>query len=104
HQVTQHRTGGRRAAGPPAVEHERPGRLRFDEDRVEGVADPGERVSARDHRRVHPDTHRAVAAFGDAQQLDHTAHLTGAGDVECGDVGDPLPVHVGGGDPGVEGE
>ena len=68
-----------RAAGAGAVEHQLAGRLGLDEDRVVGLADAGQRVRSRDHRRVHADRDGravgAVAQLADREQLDHAAHL-----------------------------
>src|SRR5262249_41421118 len=92
------------AARAATVEHELAGGLGFDEDGVERVADRGERVGTGDHRRVDADRHALGGPGGDAQELDRAAHLAGAVDVGGGDFGDAFPVHVGGGDAGVEGE
>ena len=108
-EVAEHRARGRRAARAAAVEHQLPGRLGLDEHRVEGVADAGQRVAGGDHRRVHAHADRRLPGAvdrpaGDAEQLDRAAHLLGAGHVAGGHRGDPLPVDVGGADPGVERE
>ena len=100
--VAEHGAGGRHATGAGPVEHQPARGLRLDEHRVVGLADPGQRVRTRDHRRVYPHRDAAVAALADRQQLDHVAQRARAGDVRRGNPGDPLPVHVGGVDPGVE--
>ncbi len=78
-EVAEHRARGRRAAGAGAVEHQLAGRLALDEHRVVGLADAGQRVAPRDHRRVHAGRDgRAVGAVlerADREQLDHAAHL-----------------------------
>ena len=75
--VGQDRRGRRGATGALSVEHEAPGRLRLDEDGVEGAVDAGQRVVGRHEGRV--DTHGdaagvvVVAPLGDGQQLDLAA-------------------------------
>ena len=106
-EVAEDRAGGGRAAGPTPVEHQRAGGFGLDEHRIERVADAGQRVGARDHRRVHPHGNvlRAVGgerALADGQQLDRAAHRLGAGQVGGGDLADALAVDVGRGDPRVE--
>ena len=102
--VAEHGARRRHAPGTSPVEHQPARGLRLDEHRVVSLADPGQRVRARDHRRMHPHRDPAVAALADRQQLDHVPELAGAGDVGGGDPSDPLPVHAGRGDPGVERE
>ena len=103
-QVAEHGARGRRAARARAVEHQAARGLRLHEHRVVGLADRGQRVRARDHRRVRPDRDARVAALADGQQLDHPAQRAGAADVGRGDFGDALAVHVGRGDRRVEGQ
>ena len=104
HQVAEHGAGGGRATGPGAVEHQLPGGLGLHEDRVVGLADTGQRVRARDHRRVHARGDLVAAQLADREQLDHRAHVAGAGDVGRGHLGDALAVDVGRGDARVEGQ
>ncbi len=81
--VAEHRAGGRRAAGASAVEHERVDEVALDEHRVEAVADGGERVVARHHRRVDADAD-LVAVGGpldDPEQLHDVAEAVGDGDL-----------------------
>ena len=75
HEVAEHRTRSRGATGAAAVEHQLPCRFAFDEHCVVGVAHPGERMRARDHRRMHTDADTAAFALGDREKFDDTVHL-----------------------------
>ena len=111
-EVAQHGRRRRGSAGALAVEHQLAGVLRLDEDGVEGAADGGQRVLARQQRGV--DAHGDPAAvcrcavagqfFGDGQQLDDEAGVLRGGDVRGADGGDALAVDVFQGEAGVEGQ
>ena len=105
-EVAEHGGGGRRTARAGPVEHQLPGGLGLDEDRVVRLAHGGERVAQRDHRRVHArgDGPAVGGALADGEQLDGAAHALGGGDVGGGDLGDALAVHVVEAHAGVEGD
>ncbi len=108
HEVSQDGTRGGRAPGTPAVEHQLAGRIRLDEYSVERVVDSGKRMRARDHGGMHADSYRVAVHSGrplaDREQLHRAAHRLGAGHVGGRDVRDPLAVHIGCSDAGVERE
>ena len=102
--VAEHRAGGRRAAGAAAVEHQRPDGVALDEHGVVAVADAGQRMVQRHHRRVDADRDSPCrrVLLGDGEQLDDVAEPVGDGDVVGGDPADALVVHVAGDDLGAE--
>ena len=63
-------------------------------------------MAPRDHRRVHANRHRVVVVFSSQMASSLTTEPMSLADCDVGrgHLGDALAVHVGGGDPGVEGE
>ena len=104
HQVAQHGARRGRTTRPGTVEHQLTGGLGLDEDGVEGAADAGQGVAARDHRRVHPRRDPVAAELADGEQLDDRPHLARGLHVGGGDLRDALAIDVGGRDAGVEGQ
>ena len=104
HDVAEHGARRRRSPRTRAVEHQLTRGGAFDEDGVVRLSHARQRMAAGDHRRVdaYSDVLTVRRQFGDREELDDTAHRPGAGHVGGGDVGDPLPVDVGRGHPGVE--
>lgn len=105
-QVAEDGRGGRGAARAGAVEHQLPGGLGLDEDRVVRLAHGGERVAERDHRGVDPGGDRLPVgrALADREELDRAAHALGGGEVGGGDLRDALAVHLVQAYAGVEGD
>ena len=75
YQIAENRTGSGLSTGASTIEHERAGRLRLNEDRIEGAVHSTQRVLSRQHRGVHP--HRDAFALtvgdllADREQLHH---------------------------------
>ncbi len=99
HEVAEHRGRGLHSPGARAVEHQAPGGLRLEEDRVVRAVDGGERMRERHERRMHPGAHALDAGLGirqplaDREQLDDEAGLARGDDLLVRDVADSLAVH-----------
>ena len=102
--VAEHGRGGLQAARPRSRHRHLGDRRRLDHDRVEGALDRRQRVARVEEAGEDADADAAVAAFGDAEQLQREAELLGVGEVVGLDRLDPLVGDLGEVDRGVEGE
>ena len=108
HDIAQYCRRRRVAARAVAVEHQRAGGLRLDEDSVVGLANRGQRVVLGYQRRVHAGVDgllpslRVREALTDGQQLDGVPGLVRGLDIGRGHLGNALAVDVVEGQAGVK--
>ena len=90
HDVAEHRRGGLDPSRARPGHGDLGDRRRLDHHGVERPLDRGQRMVRIQEAGEYPDAEPAVAALGDAEQLQRQAELLGVGDVVGLDLGDPL--------------
>ena len=102
HQITDHRTAGGQSSSATPDQH----LLTYSiPTQRHGIIDPidiGQPAIAGDQSRMHPYIELPVVHFRQRQQLDAIPQLTGIGNIEPGEAGNPLGVDVLIGYPGAK--